>query len=117
MTIPAPPEWLEWSFYIIAGQKFPRTDEDEMRKLSGAWGQAGKDLKPLADQIKTASNGMSGAGLGPSVDNATEFLQSISGGTNSMLPNLLQSMDSFAGNAAQIATQTQYTKITLIFMA
>ncbi|MER7415943.1 hypothetical protein ABT346_04005, partial [Micromonospora peucetia] len=117
MSIPGPPENLEWITFVLVGENWPRGDEDGMRALAEVWRRLGEDLSPLEGQLRSVVAQLEGAGQGPALEAARAFLLRISGGADSVLPKLRKSIDDVAQGAEKVALEIEYTKLMIIGFA
>ncbi|NBE83350.1 WXG100-like domain-containing protein [Micromonospora rubida] len=117
MSIPGPPEGLEWVTFVLVGENWPKGDEDGMRALAEAWLRLGEDLAPLEGQLRSVVAQLEAAGQGPALAAAREFLLRISGGSGAALPKLRKAIDDVAGGAKKVALEIEYTKLMIIGFA
>src|SRR5206468_12794016 len=108
---------LEWSTAVLVGMSWPKSDEDKMIALGKIFKAFQKDIANLPDQIARALANMHNVGKGPGVDAATDFLAQISGGAESLFPDLNKALDDFAANAEEFGMEVQYAKMMIIVMS
>ncbi|MGW1060561.1 WXG100-like domain-containing protein [Micromonospora rubida] len=117
MSIPGPPEGLEWVTFVLVGENWPEGDEDGMRALAEVWLRLGEDLAPLEGQLRSVVAQLEAAGQGPALAAAQEFLLRISGGADAALPKLRKAIDDVVGGAEKVALEIEYTKLMIIGFA
>src|SRR4051812_9602294 len=102
MSLEMPPE-LDWLFKIVAGQAWPKGDEDKLRDLARAWKEFSTSLHDLSGEFEPYFNMVTSSASGAAGQQFAQFVSQM----HQQLPALIDAGNQITTLSYKTAQQTE----------
>ncbi|HTI27827.1 MAG TPA: DUF294 nucleotidyltransferase-like domain-containing protein, partial [Kutzneria sp.] len=109
MSLEMPSE-LDWLFKIVAGQAWPKGDEDKLRELGRAWTEFSNSIQEISGEFEPLFNLVTGNLSGQPAEAFAQFVTQM----HKQLPALVDAGKQITKLSNKTAQQTEYSKYMII---